>query len=284
MLKKQVFLVIALLASHNIVCFAFVLPDPFAYVTSNLPTVRNAIESDTPGATNPNSPLIFPAYFSGEIRATPLLLFMSEGKAHTGTRLMSFKDDLEMASRSVIVDFMVRLQFGRLSLRANQYSFFREYGGRFGTFYMPEFRFGADLDIVNRNGIRFGLNVDGCTEGPHIDYNFSQAPPGPPGPNFNAGSAGRIDFGRPLTMGVHFVFNPPVYGGFSSVFELRAQWPLRSSIALSEYEIAGGIKSPPTVFGSSALRLGWRAIELTAPDNRLNARWNGAFLEYVFYY
>jgi hypothetical protein len=234
-----------------------------------------ALEQDMPGIANPASPYVWPPSFGAEIRVRPILIYSAQGTVSdpSGSFSLDLFQDLGFVERIFLVEGMARLQLSRFSLRGTYTAFVRNYSGSQGNLDWPEFRFGADLDLVQRKGLRVGVNIDGA---PWANPKFSFTRPG-------IGSES-IEGGRPVTAGVHIAWNPPGWGGLAPSLEARARWPLRDATKVTEYEVAGGIKSPATVLGTSALRGGWRHthMDFSGHGREIEATWSGFFAEYMF--
>lgn len=248
---------------------------PVTGILQPLSPLGKALEQDLPGIANPASPYVWPPSFGAEVRVRPILIYWSQGTVSdpSGSFSLDFLQDLGFVDRIFLVEGMARLQLSRLSLRGTYTGFVRSYSGSLGNLDWPEFRFGADLDILQRKGLRVGVNIDGT---PWAQPKFSFTRP-------RIGSE-CIEGGRPVTAGAHIAWNPPGWGGLAPSFEARARWPIREATKVTEYEVAGGIKSPATVLGTSALRGGWRYTHLDFSGNgrEVKATWSGFFAEYVF--
>lgn len=233
------------------------------------------LEKELPGITDPASPYVWPPSFGAELSVRPIIVYWAEGTVSdpSGSFSLDFHRDLGFVERIVMVEGTARFQLSRFSLRGNYTGFVRNYWGSHGNLDWPEFRIGADLDLVQCNGLRVGVNADGS---PWSRPRFSFSRPGI--------GAHSIEGGRPVSAGVHVAWNPPGWGGLAPSFEARARWPIREATKVTEYEVAGGLKTPATVLGTSALRGGWRYthLDFSAQGRDVKATWSGFFAEYVF--
>ena len=79
--------------------------------------------------------------------------------------------------------------------------------------------------------------------------------------------------------------NPYGYTGLSSSVEARLRWPIGTGARITEAEIAAGIKAPTTIIGTSAVRGGWRYLELSFGDSvgrEVDVKTSSVFVEFVF--
>ncbi len=248
---------------------------PLTGILQPLSPLGKALEQDLPGVANPASPYVWPPSFGAELRVRPILIYWSQGTVSdpSGSFSLDLFQDLGFVERIVMVEGMARVQLSRFSLRGTYTGFVRNYWGARGNLDWPEFRIGADLDLVQRKGLRVGVNFDGS---PWANPKFSFTRPG-------IGSESIVG-GRPVSAGVHIAWNSPGWGGLAPSFEARARWPIREATKVTEYEVAGGLKGPATVLGTSALRGGWRYTHMSFSGHgrEIKATWSGFFAEYVF--
>lgn len=189
--------------------------------------------------------------------------------------LLHLERDLGFDDRFTLIEVMARAQAASLSVRAHYESPLSTFKSRLGHLDWPPFRTGLDLDLVSRRSWRFGINADVYWERPEFGGILPIV-----GSRF-------ITWNRPVTAGIHAAFNPPGWGGLAPSFDSRARWPLTDSSRVTEFEVAGGLSTPQTVLGSTAIRGGWRytRIELRNSDPaELDLTWSGIFGELVYFY
>jgi len=250
--------------------------DPFADLISKLPFLRNALEERQPGLTDPASPLVQTPAFRLEARFRTLWVTMTQGGFTFPEHNLSigFKSDLGIPDNVAMTEAMARGQIGRVSLRIHYDGYTRQFQGSQGYFQWPEFRIGADFDLVERNGLRAGVNADACTEDPTLSYSLA------------AGPVELRHWPKPFTVGVHAAWNPFGWGGLSSSLEVRYRWPGKSDTRVNELELAAGVKAPQTVLGTTGVRGGWRytIMELNQPDFQSKVKWSAPFAEVFWYF
>lgn len=230
----------------------------------------------------------------GEIRLRAMYVNLASGKETIPQRNLtrSLRDDYGMTSNSLFVDTMARIQAGRFSFRGHldfcEFTGNRPYGNQPGQlradarFEYSGFRLGGDFDIVQWYESRIGVNLD------YDIYNayFSEA-------IYTRGGR-KISTAGPITIGAHVVLCPPMnYLGVWPVLEGRARWSV-SGPTMTDWEVAGGLRSAETLLGSIALRGGFRSTSLSFEDNvsainnlpptRLDVVLDGWFGEVVYYY
>jgi len=220
--------------------------DPIADLISRFPFFRSALEQGQPGLTDPFAPLVQPPLVRGEFRFRVLHISVTKGRLHFPDLGVTehFKGDLGIPNNLFMSEVMVRGQVGRFSLRVHYDGYFSTFSGPKGHYQWPEFRIGGDVDVIERNGLRCGLNLDVCTDRPLLSIDDFPL-------------MGVRDFkrwNRPVSMGLHAVWNPFGWGGLSSSLEFRCRWPMQQDARVSEYEIAVGAKGPQTVVGTTGLR------------------------------
>lgn len=248
--------------------------DPVASWVPRLPYVAQALEQDAPGVTNASYGYTHPPRFRGEGRLAGVYSQLRSGTLTDSTGSYAFKKDLGFPEKMGQIETMARTQFGRYSLRYNYTYYLRSYQGSWATFQPSEFRVGADMDLIQTNSFRLGLNADINWKGSRLTYTVP-----------NSASVD-ITFQRPATYGVHVVYNPIAPATVSTSLELRGRFPWTDSARLTEYEIAGGLRFPRTIMGSSTVRGGYRYthVDLKRSDTRVEADWSAIFGELVYYY
>lgn len=249
--------------------------DPFSTLIPQVPALREAIESDFPGAATPAYPFLHMPRFGGEVRVTALFYNMVDAKflSPQNGLALDLTKDLGFVDQASLVEFTGRLQFNRLSVRAIYDAYLRTFRGA-GFFSWPEFRVGADLDLIQKPNVKLGIDMDFCPQRPSLSVTD------PLFGNFF------VEGPRPVTFGVHGWYNPQCIPVISPVVELRYRWPIRTGTKVYEFEAAAGFKLPRTVLGDSALRAGWRRTAITFDFSGQSAdiTLSGTFLEYVFYH
>lgn len=239
--------------------------------------IGKILDYNIPGIANPFSPLVSPPCFRGEVKARPIFEIITE-QTLTDPKLetsLDLEKDLGFDNRFTIIEVMVRAQAASLSIRAHYESPLSTSKTALGHLDWPPFRTGLDLDLVSSRSWRFGINADVYWESPEF------------GGIVPIGGNRLITWNRPVTAGIHAAFNPPGWGGLAPSFDSRARWPLTDSSRVTEFEVAGGLSTPQTVLGSTAIRGGWRytRIELRNSDPaELDITWSGIFGELVYFY
>lgn len=250
--------------------------DPFGYAVDSSPYLRRVIEEDHPGATNPMYPFLHLPNLRGELSVRPIFASLQQGRFNVSSSAlaMDFLKDLGFVDQAIFIESMIRLQYGRYSIRGYYDAYVRTLRGNNANFTWPDVRIGGDLDLYERDGLRFGVDLDFSWQRP----TFSFAGP--------AIGNGLIEWPRPVTVGLHLAYNPPKIGTVSSSFELRYRRPIRTGTRIQEFDIAGGISMPRTVLGTSTLRGGWRytSMEYDSGDTQIDVKWSGIFAEYVYFY
>lgn len=253
------------------------LPDPVAYFFSRAPLLSKTVDHDQPGIANPAAPMVGPFCFSGEARIRPIWQTLTSAEYRdpvTGVTL-DLKRDLGFAERGVVLESMARFQFSRVSGRIHYEANLNAIRGDLGFFDWPDVRYGVDVDLLCNKGFRLGLDMDLNRFETFFAFGL---------PN---GTSGVVRGGLPLTMGVHAAYNPAGYCGLSSSFEARVRWPISTGSKITEAEITAGIKSPATIIGISALRGGWRYMQISFSDNagrEVDVKTSGAYIDYTFFF
>jgi len=253
------------------------LPDPVALLFSRVPFLSRAIDQDQPGIADPAAPMVSPYCFSGEARIRPIwqTLLSGEYRDPTSGLTVDLKQDAGFVQRGIILETMGRFQFSRFSGRIHYEANINAVRGSHGYFNWPDVRYGADVDLLSNKGFRAGINFDMNRPDPNFSFSL---------PN---GTSGFVTSTYPITMGVHAAYNPTGYTGLSSSFEARVRWPIGTGARVTEAEITGGIKSPATIIGTSAVRGGWRYTEISFGDTlgrEVDVKTSGFYLDYVFFF
>ncbi len=264
------------------------------YLARGLAFLTTPVESDVPGATNPYSFLLFPPYFSGEVRLTPVYMNLIKGEIEFNNTAIDLEssDGISLSSKGGYVEFMTRLQVSRFSFRAHYYADIRRIPASRGYVNWLNWRIGADADVICTQGIRIGPTLDLNLERPSLSFN---------GLAHNPGNSGKVDGYLPLTLGFFASYNPRFSWVVSPTAEFRARWPfpfrsgenLRTQMAqVTEWEYAIGLKLPPTrATGSVGLRFGNRDTTMkfggtneTHTNFPVSLHWSGQFIELVWFY
>lgn len=255
------------------------LPDPVAALLGRipLPPLSKAIDQDQPGVANPMAPMVSPPYFTGEARIRPIWQTLISGEYRDPTTGLSlnFTQDLGFAERGVVLESMARFQFSRLSGRIHYEANINAIKGNLGFFDWPDVRYGVDVDLICNKGFRLGLDADMNRFGTFFAFGLPD------------GTSGVVTAGIPVTMGVHTAYNPTGYCGLSSSFEARFRWPIGTGSRITEAEVTAGIKAPTTIIGISAIRGGWRYMEIRSSDHvgrEVDVKTSGIYLDYTFFF
>ncbi len=243
------------------------------------------------------TPLFFPPYFGAEMRGRLLGIQTTKATLQTPVAFYDFKDSLGLSSTIALMEAMFRLQFSRFSVRLHITSKLSDYSlpesliapgppawNQFG-FSDPNsgvrYRLGGDLDLVLMMRSRLGVCLDYDLDSP-----FFKAFVGPVG---GLNQVQSIQGQPALTLGTYAVFNPAFsWCRYSVILEARGRWPVSDRTKVTEYEFAGGIKTPETGLGSLALRGGYRNTQVDMWGGNFNRevqfQWSGWFGELVYYY
>jgi len=146
-----------------------------------------------------------------------------------------------------------------------------------------KYRVGLDFDILCWGRSRAGINLDLSADEPVFTVTDSRVSIATAG----ATPPWRVAGGNAFTVGVHAIYNPPLFvWDWSWIFEARVRWPARKDIFLTEYDFAAGLKSPETIQGSVAFKGGYRRIllDFTSGPASFNGAWDGWYGELVYYY
>ena len=241
---------------------------------------------DVPGLANPHSPFIFPPLFRAEVSASPIWVTMSSGKVSGADVPDSWdlKDVFNFDNSGTFIDFMVRLQAGRFSVRGHYEG--RDFSGEkhfqddpdaplaTARFSYPGVRIGGDMDLAHWQLSRIGVNIDYDVLSP----TFTEAS--------ETAEGFKMTGSAPLTLGVHGTYNPTrSYCGISPMLQFRARWPV-SGAELTEVMLAAGLRAPETLLGSVAWKSGYRhtLIDFGADGRTFDITLDGWFSELAYYY
>ncbi len=250
------------------------LPTPWAG-TKGFSFLTRPLEWDMPGLTDACNPFLYTPVLRGEMRVRPVFIgFSGQFEDTVSGQSFDLVDQLGYVNQGTLVETMVRGQLARFSARLHYDAYLRTFRGAGTRLDWPEFRVGADLDLVYSEPLRAGLDMDFYPARPLFSYSG-----GPLG-------TGSIESPRPATWGVHLVYNPADGTTMSPSVEARGRFSLRTGTRIREWEIAAGFKAPWTVLGTFGLRGGYRdtRIEMHAQDLMVNVHWQGVFGEIVTFY
>jgi hypothetical protein len=266
------------------------------------PVVSPCVAQDFPGLANPFSPLFSFPPLQAEAKGSLIWMRLLNGKELAGNQSFDFRNFWGMDSGALFLDSAVRLQWGPFGARLEWAM--RYFKGDRGftpglaavgvaAFDYSGLRIGGDFDVLRWNRSRIGIDMD--YELYHPQLSVTSFLPG--------GGSGAIILTGPtaVTLGFHVVYNPSynLYG-FTPVAESRARWSILGS-NVTDWEVAGGLKSAETVLGTMALRTGyrqtsvgfkdWGFIPLAAPGTpvgpvhaQVDVTMGGWFGELVYYY
>lgn len=284
-------------ASFLSMCLAAVL----VFILS--PGASLCVAQDFPGLANPFSPVFSFPPLQGEATASLVWMNLLKGKAvvfaPSGQVTRDFKNYWEMNPAALFLDAMVRLQVGPLSARLNYAQrYFKGEKGFAADATLVQFdytglRIGGDLDILRWGRSRVGIDMDYDLYHPVLTATRLRADIG-----VDLAAESLLTGPSALTLGFHAVYNPSynLYG-FSAVAEGRARWSVAGS-QVTDWEVSGGLKGPETIFGSVALRMGYRGTTISFSDHwtspntnppsrigsNLDVSMGGWFGEFAYYY
>lgn len=238
-------------------------------------TPAEAIEQDFPGATDSWLPVVFPPVFQAELRARPLFLVLTKGEFIWEERGidLDLQDNLGFVDQVVFIETIARMQLARFSARFHFESQLRTLRGDSGNLTLPDYRIGADIDLLSSPQLRLGINFDFNWQRPEFSATIPNAP------------QVRIVYPRPVTAGFHFHWSPTNIWSISPTVWMMYRHPIRSA-DLKEFDVAAGIRLPETVFSNSAVRAGWNFREYSheSGGQEIIARFSGFYGEYVYFF
>jgi hypothetical protein len=233
------------------------------------------------GVLDSLSPLAWYPGVEGQVAARLMWVSIGSGNV-SGFEGGSLVDTFHLNKNEMLLDSMARFQVSRLSIRTiYEPRDFAGYRLGFGTqtrLTYSGFRLGGDLDIIQCNKTRFGVDMDYDFYSPRLVYpsNVNRFPHAINGTNA-------------LTMGVHATYNPlESIFGVSGIVEARVRWPITGT-QVTDWEISGGVASPSTLMGSWSFTTGYRNTQLSfssggVPDIKFDCVFQGWFGELAFYY
>jgi hypothetical protein len=255
------------------------------------------------GFGDPESPLIWPPSFRGEVYGRPIWMTLQSGKQTVPAlgKSWDLKGQFGLQKTNVYVDSMARVQFNRVSFRIHYEV--RDYSGAKAVVTSPNeeaaarftytgIRLGGDFDLFQRTISRIGVN---------LDYDLYS-------PIFTEGivtvGGKKLVGDAALTLGFHAAYNPIwSWYGASPLFEVRMRWPVLGS-EVTDLELVGGVVAPTTMLGTLSLKVGYRRTDVamttaqitdvnlragtsytlpSAPTN-FDAIMSGVFAELAYYY
>jgi len=216
-----------------------------------------------PSLLDPRSPLVCIPPLQGEVRFTLTWAQVLSGKQTIPALGLSWdlRNDFLIRQPQLFLDTMVRLQAGRIGVRANYElrNFAGERNLADGVIARNEFdftgiRIGGDFDIYQRWNTRFGVNLDYTIYHPI----FTEA-------SFTLGGK-KIEGDPPVTLGLYGSYNPPrcIFGA-TFICDGEIRWAFTGA-NLTDWRISAGLKSPDTVLGSWALKGGYRQTSIGFQD------------------
>ncbi len=173
-----------------------------------------------------------------------------------------------------MVQFMLRAQLSRYSLRAYYEPTMRNIQSSRANFYWPQWRVGLDVDLIENEAWRVGVDFDLNWDTPGFTYSV---------PNIVSNA---VEWEKPTTFGFHATYNPVSCGTISSSFEARYRMPVIPTTKLYEFEVSGGLRFPQTIFGNTAIRAGVRITDIDVENSvtQLKTRWLGVFGEWTAFF
>ena len=230
----------------------------------------NAVLAQTgPGIFDFWSPFLTFRPLAGEIHIRPIYVWVSGGENSIPSLGLhrDLKEDFGLIVPRGYIDLMARAQVGRISFRVNLDILefdgtlkFRKDPTRYSAaarFESTGWRFGTEVDLLQWDKSRFGLNADYYIYTPI----FTEAIHTPGGKKIIGQS--------PVTIGIHGAFKPRIsYYGMCASLEARARWPLTGA-QVNECEVCAGVESAETFVGSIGLRGGYRSTSVKFKDSQL---------------
>jgi hypothetical protein len=241
------------------------------------------------------SPLVCSSFFQAEFSLKPVWMKVASGRKEIPDLGLSWdlRDDFALVDPGLFTDLDFRVQVSRVSFRVH--ASFRDFKGteQFrdqrnqpkaeARLEYSGIRLGADLDLLQGERSRLGVNIDWDQFSPL----FSES--------IQTRGGAKLVGSAAATAGLHVLYFPPrQFYGVSAVLEARARWPLTGLTSVTDIEISGGLKGPETAFGAVALKIGYRVTSLAFEggqtyDNRpvsvkFRATIDGVFGEFVYYY
>jgi hypothetical protein len=227
------------------------------------------------------SPLVWLPLLEGEtkVRVSEVSVISGSLSGPGGGRL---REDFKLTQTQLFVDTMLRLQLSRLSIRGTyaprDFAATELFGVREVRLTYSGLTLGADLDFIQWNRTRVGVNFDYDLFSPQIYYPIS------------LDRSLRIDGQNAGTVGFHVAYNPlTTLYGWSGMVEVRARWPVAGS-QVTDWEIAAGMVSPTTVIGAMSLKGGYHNTSLNFRNQldrevpALDVTYGGWFVELAYYY
>jgi hypothetical protein len=253
-----------------------------------------AAAQELSGLVDGFSPFVFLPRLQGEMKGRVTWAQLVSGNQSIPDLGINWdlKDNFNLSSGHLFVDYMVRVQLSRLSGRL--YYEIRDFDGiaplqnvpgqpsATARFTYTGIRLGADFDVYQRNRSRFGVDMDFDLYSP----NFTESIQTLGGKSITGPAA--------VTIGMHGVYNPVFcFWGVSTILEGRVRWPL-SDTKVTDWEVSAGLVSPETMLGAMALKGGYRRTRVQFKDSQLfqntgvstdfDITMGGVFGELVYYY
>ncbi|HMK36495.1 MAG TPA: hypothetical protein VK463_15585 [Desulfomonilaceae bacterium] len=227
------------------------------------------------------SPLAWFPGVEGDVKARLVQVHIGSGSV-SGPEGGSLAGTFHLNKDVWFIDSAVRFQLSRLSVRVayepREFSGFRPGFQTEARFSYSGLRLGGDLDFIQCNRTRFGVDVDYDFFTPKFTYPTNILP----FPRVASGA-------NALTMGLHATYNPlKTIFGVSGIIDARVRWPMTGT-EVTDWEIDAGLASPSTLLGSWAVKAGYRGTRLSfvdadVQDIRFENILQGWFTEFAFYY
>jgi hypothetical protein len=277
-MKAVLVLVILLIASGSADAQVWSgISQPLGLLSTRMPSMGNQVAQQADSWLSwPASLFNFAPSFRGELRAAVMLVSLEQGKFSNSSSGVSldFIKDLGFEKQGVLIESTARTQLKRFALRAHYDIYQKNLTGKNGNLQWPEWRVGGDFDIMDSEGLRFGVSMDALLKEPTFSYSLP------------TGVSDFIVWPRPITVGAYAGYNPSDCESLSPSVEIRYRHPAVSGSLVQELEIAAGLKTPRGAKGTSALRAGWRytSLEYDVAARRIDVTWSAFFVEYACFY
>lgn len=276
-LKAVLVLVILLTASGSAHAQMFSgISQPLGLLSTRMPFMGGGAAPHAESGWSWPSLFNFAPSFRGEVRAAVMLVSLEQGKFSNSSSGVSldFIKDLGFEKQGVLIESTARTQMRRFAVRAHYDIYQKNLTGKTGNLQWPEWRVGGDFDIMDSEGLRFGVSMDALLKEPTFSYSLP------------TGANDVIVWPRPITVGAYAGYNPSDCESLSPSVEIRYRHPAVSGSLVQELEIAAGLKTPRGAKGTSALRAGWRYTSLgyDVADKRIDVTWSAFFVEYALFY
>lgn len=252
------------------------MSQPLGLLSTRMPFMGKGAAPNADSGWSWPSLFNFAPSFRGELRASVMVVSLEQGKfSNLGSGVsLDFVKDLGFEKQGVLIESTARTQLKRFAIRAHYDVYQKNLTGKTGNLRWPEWRVGADFDIMDFEGLRFGATIDALLKEPTFSYSLP------------TGASDLIVWPRPITVGAYAGYNPSDCESLSPSVEIRYRHPAVSGSLVQELEIAAGLKTPRGAKGTSALRAGWRYTSLgyDVAEKRIDVTWSAFFVEYACFY